>query len=88
MEKNSQNLISEELKKFNKIINYNPDGESLISEKRSRQPWQYNEEVITEAEPGEEEDESTEEFDFGAEEGGEEDEIIRFQVNHNGVTGG
>ena len=71
MEKNSQNLISEELKKFNKIINYNPDGESLISEKRSRQPWQYNEEVITEAEPGEE-DESTEEFDFGDEEGGEE----------------
>ena len=72
MEKRNQNLISEELKKFNKIINYNPNGESLISEKRSRQPWQYNEEVITEAEPGEEEDESTEEFDFGAEEGGEE----------------
>jgi hypothetical protein len=67
-----ENLINEELKKFNKILNYNLEGkEDIISEKRNRQPWQYTEEgVITEAEPGEEEE--TEEFDFGAEEGGEE----------------
>tara|TARA_R110002020_G_scaffold113236_11_gene260400 strand:- start:195 stop:1004 length:810 start_codon:yes stop_codon:yes gene_type:complete len=71
MEKENQNSINEEIKKFNKILNYNLEGkESIITEKRSRQPWQYTEEVITEAEPGEEEE--TEEFDFEAEEGGEE----------------
>ena len=71
MEKENQNSINEEINKFKKIINYNPEGNaSVITEKRNRQPWQYTEEVITEAEPGEEEE--TEEFDFGAEEGGEE----------------
>ena len=72
MEKENQNLINEEVKKFNKIVNYNTEGEdSIITEKKNRQPWQYTDEsVITEAEPGEEEE--TEEFDFGAEEGGEE----------------
>ena len=71
------NLINEEIKRFNRILNYSLEGkESIINEKRNRQPWQYNEEVITEAEPGEEEE--TEEFDFEAEEGGEENTDFDF----------
>lgn len=69
MENNKKDSINEELKKFNKIINYNVEGKTVITEKRTRQPWQYNDEVITEAEPEEEE---TEEFGFSSEEGGEE----------------
>jgi len=89
MEKDDQNLINEELKKFNKIINYNPDGKPVISEKRNRQPWQYNEEVITEAEPGEEEEESTEEFDFGTEEGEEGgEEGVEPSTEETGEEGG
>tara|TARA_R110000751_G_scaffold186262_1_gene292704 strand:+ start:1280 stop:2101 length:822 start_codon:yes stop_codon:yes gene_type:complete len=70
MEKENQNLINEEIKKFNKIVNYNIGGKEPIITERSRQPY-TDEGVITEAEPGEEEE--TEEFDFGAEEGGGEE---------------
>ena len=71
-----QNLIKEEVDKFFNLINYDvEDGVKSINERKVRQPWQYNEESLTEApgDEGEEEteevegEEETEDFDFGDE---------------------
>lgn len=84
-----ENLIKEEVNKFLNLINYDvEDGIKTINERKVRQPWQYNEESLTEA-PGDEgeeteevEGEETEDFDFGDEgspeetEGGEETDEV------------
>jgi len=61
-----ENLIKEEIDKFFNLINYDvEDGIKTINERKVRQPWQYNEEPLTEA-PGDDEEE-TDAFDTASE---------------------
>ena len=68
-----ENIIKEEIDKFFNLINYDvEDGVKTINERKVRQPWQYNEESLTEA-PGDEEETEEVEGETEETEGGNED---------------